>query len=118
VVATRAASGRRSSPDTSQPTSKTTLLGLERALKLPVPAEGIERTGQLEFLEDKLRNEAQGYFLGRPDYIEGFREPTHGSGKAPSIDMPSESEALTARRRPGTRKIRPSTVVVPSVRYG
>jgi diguanylate cyclase len=58
------------------------VLALGRALKLPVLAEGVETTDQLEFLENELCNEAQGYLLGRPDNIEGFRELTHGRAKA------------------------------------
>jgi EAL domain-containing protein (putative c-di-GMP-specific phosphodiesterase class I)/DNA-binding winged helix-turn-helix (wHTH) protein len=69
------------------------VLGLARALKLPVLAEGVERTDQLEFLENELCNEAQGYLLGRPDNIEGFRELTHGGAKAPPIDVPHKSKA-------------------------
>jgi EAL domain-containing protein (putative c-di-GMP-specific phosphodiesterase class I)/DNA-binding winged helix-turn-helix (wHTH) protein len=67
------------------------VLGLGRTLKLPVLAKGIERTDQLEFLEKELCNEAQGYLLGRPDNIEGFRELTHGS--ALPIDVARGSKA-------------------------
>jgi diguanylate cyclase len=64
------------------------VLGLGRALKLPVLAEGVERTDQLEFLENELCSEAQGNLLGRPDNIEGFRELTHGSVKARRSTFP------------------------------
>jgi EAL domain-containing protein (putative c-di-GMP-specific phosphodiesterase class I)/DNA-binding winged helix-turn-helix (wHTH) protein len=67
------------------------VLGLGRALNLPVLAEGVESIDQLSFLQNELCNEAQGYLLGRPDNIEGFRELTHGS--APPIDVPRGSKA-------------------------
>jgi predicted signal transduction protein with EAL and GGDEF domain len=54
------------------------VLGLGRALRLPVLAEGVETTAELEFLESELCDEAQGYLLGRPGDIEGFRQLTHG----------------------------------------
>jgi diguanylate cyclase (GGDEF)-like protein/PAS domain S-box-containing protein len=55
------------------------VLGLGRALHLPVLAEGVETTAELAFLENELCNEAQGYLLGRPDKIECFRQLTHGT---------------------------------------
>jgi diguanylate cyclase len=58
------------------------VLGLGRALRLPVLAEGVETTAELEFLESELCNEAQGYLLGRPGDIAGFRELTHGADAA------------------------------------
>jgi diguanylate cyclase len=54
------------------------VLGLGHALRLPVLAEGVETTAELEFLESELCNEAQGYLLGRPGDIAGFRQLTHG----------------------------------------
>jgi len=42
-------------------------------------AEGVETTAELEFLESELCNEAQGYLLGRPGDIAGFRQLTHGT---------------------------------------
>jgi diguanylate cyclase (GGDEF)-like protein/PAS domain S-box-containing protein len=54
------------------------VLGLGRALNLPVLAEGVETAAELEFLENELCNEVQGYLLGRPGDIEGFRQMTHG----------------------------------------
>jgi diguanylate cyclase len=59
------------------------VLGLGRALKLPVLAEGVENTDQMEFLQNELCDQAQGYLLGRPDNIEDFRKLTHGRA-APS----------------------------------
>ncbi|HEY6255634.1 MAG TPA: EAL domain-containing protein, partial [Xanthobacteraceae bacterium] len=54
------------------------VLGLGRALRLPVLAEGVETTAELEFLENEMCTEAQGYLLGRPGDIAGFRQQTHG----------------------------------------
>jgi diguanylate cyclase len=54
------------------------VLGLGRALRLPVLAEGVETIAELEFLESELCNEAQGFLLGRPGDIAGFRQLTHG----------------------------------------
>jgi diguanylate cyclase (GGDEF)-like protein/PAS domain S-box-containing protein len=54
------------------------VLGLGKALRLPVLAEGVETTAELAFLESELCNEAQGYLLGRPGDIVTFRHLTHG----------------------------------------
>jgi diguanylate cyclase (GGDEF)-like protein/PAS domain S-box-containing protein len=54
------------------------VLGLGRALQLPVLAEGVETAAELEFLEGELCDQAQGYLLGRPGDIAGFRQLTHG----------------------------------------
>jgi diguanylate cyclase (GGDEF)-like protein/PAS domain S-box-containing protein len=53
------------------------VLGLGRALCLPVLAEGVETAAELAFLESELCSEAQGYLLGRPADIAGFRQLTH-----------------------------------------
>ena len=58
------------------------VLGLGRALNLPVLAEGVETNAELEFLENELCDEVQGYLLGRPANIEGFRQLTHGIDEA------------------------------------
>jgi len=70
------------SRDTQAAAIVRSVVGLGRALKLPVLAEGVETAAELAFLESELCNEAQGYLLGRPDDIEAFRELTHGSGSA------------------------------------
>ena len=62
------------------------VLGLGRALRLPVLAEGVETAAELEFLEGEMCTEAQGFLLGRPHDIETFRELTHG------IAAPAEEE--------------------------
>jgi EAL domain-containing protein (putative c-di-GMP-specific phosphodiesterase class I) len=75
------------------------VLGLGRALKLQVLAEGVERSDQLEFLEDELCNQAQGYLLGRPRKIESFRDLTHGNVKHSLIDAPRAAQSKRRRRR-------------------
>ena len=54
------------------------VLGLGRALKLPVLAEGVETVAELAFLEKEDCNEVQGYLIGRPNDIKRFRLLTHG----------------------------------------
>jgi len=54
------------------------VLGLGRALKLPVLAEGVETAAELEFLRSEFCDEVQGYLVGHPAAIEGFRPLTHG----------------------------------------
>jgi EAL domain-containing protein (putative c-di-GMP-specific phosphodiesterase class I) len=54
------------------------VLGLGRALGLPVLAEGVETAAELEFLEKENCNEAQGYLLGRPADIGTFAAVTNG----------------------------------------
>ena len=54
------------------------VIGLGRALRLPVLAEGVETTAELEFLEQELCSEAQGYLVGKPAEIERYRDLTHG----------------------------------------
>ena len=53
------------------------VLGLGRGLGLPVLAEGVETAAELQFLQDELCDEVQGYLLGRPAAIGSFREFTH-----------------------------------------
>jgi diguanylate cyclase (GGDEF)-like protein/PAS domain S-box-containing protein len=58
------------------------VLGLGRALRLPVLAEGVETVAELEFLASELCDQVQGYLLGRPGDIKGFRQLTHGVEEA------------------------------------
>ena len=58
------------------------VLGLGRALGLPVLAEGVETRAELEFLESERCDEVQGYLLGKPCIIEEFRQITHGTDAA------------------------------------
>src|SRR5687768_10309493 len=53
------------------------VLGLGRGLGLPVIAEGVETSGELNFLDSEQCSEAQGYFLGRPEPIQVYRQFTH-----------------------------------------
>jgi diguanylate cyclase len=53
------------------------VLGLGRGLGLPVLAEGVETDAELQFLQDELCDEVQGYLLGRPAAIVSFRNFTH-----------------------------------------
>ena len=54
------------------------VLGLGRALKLPVLAEGVETAAEFAFLEGELCDEAQGYLLGMPSDIAHFHRMIHG----------------------------------------
>ena len=56
------------------------VLGLGRALSLPVLAEGVETAAELDFLEMEQCNEVQGYLVGRPAPIETFQGLVHGDG--------------------------------------
>jgi diguanylate cyclase len=56
------------------------VLGLGRGLGLPVLAEGVETDAELQFLQDELCDEVQGYLLGRPAAIGSFRHITHADG--------------------------------------
>ena len=49
------------------------ILGLGRALNLSVLAECVETAAELDFLDNELCNEAQGYLLGKPADIESHR---------------------------------------------
>ena len=53
------------------------VLGLGRGLGLPVLAEGVETGAELQFLQDEMCDEVQGYLLGRPAAIGSFRHFTH-----------------------------------------
>jgi diguanylate cyclase (GGDEF)-like protein/PAS domain S-box-containing protein len=53
------------------------VLGLGRGLGLPVLAEGVETVAELQFLQEELCDEVQGYLLGRPAAIGSFRNLTH-----------------------------------------
>ena len=60
------------------------VLGLSRALGLPVLAEGVETSAELEFLQKENCHQAQGFLLGRPADIDAFGEMTNGQGTAES----------------------------------
>jgi len=54
------------------------VLGLGRGLDLPVIAEGVERTEELEFLRGETCAEIQGYLVSKPTAIEDFAAITSG----------------------------------------
>jgi diguanylate cyclase (GGDEF)-like protein/PAS domain S-box-containing protein len=63
------------------------VLGLGRALKLPVLAEGVETADEFAFLEGEFCDEAQGYLLGMPTEIGTFRRFTHGDDAIDEQDI-------------------------------
>jgi EAL domain-containing protein (putative c-di-GMP-specific phosphodiesterase class I) len=73
------------------------VLGLGRALSLPVLAEGVETRAEFEFLESEQCDEAQGYLLGKPEAIELFRPFTHGveAEEPPSVVVPLPAKAAS-----------------------
>ena len=52
------------------------IIGLGRALSLPVTAEGVETKEQLAFLANESCDQMQGYLIGRPLPIEDYAEAT------------------------------------------
>jgi predicted signal transduction protein with EAL and GGDEF domain len=52
------------------------IIGLGRALSLPVTTEGVETKEQLAFLANESCDEIQGYLIGRPLPIEDYAEAT------------------------------------------
>ncbi|WP_445489313.1 putative bifunctional diguanylate cyclase/phosphodiesterase [Rhodopseudomonas sp. RCAM05734] len=50
------------------------ILGLSRALRLPVIAEGVETQSQLAFLTRHGCDEVQGYLIGRPQPVAHYRD--------------------------------------------
>ncbi len=59
------------------------VIGLARGLDLPVVAEGVENQNQLEFLSRELCDEAQGFFIGRPEPIAHYADLVNGDGTSP-----------------------------------
>jgi diguanylate cyclase (GGDEF)-like protein/PAS domain S-box-containing protein len=72
------------------------VLGLGRGLRLPVLAEGVETDAELQFLQDELCDEAQGYLLGRPAAIGSFRNVTHADGVSEVGDDALATQAISA----------------------
>lgn len=73
------------------------MLGLGRALGLPVLAEGVETAAELDFLMNEACDEAQGYLLAEPAPIEEFRHLTHGPATA-ATPQEKRLRVLVARR--------------------
>jgi diguanylate cyclase (GGDEF)-like protein len=61
------------------------ILGLGRALALPVIAEGVETEEQLAFLAKEGCKEVQGYLLGRPQPIAHYRQIVTKFADAPEL---------------------------------
>jgi diguanylate cyclase len=64
------------------------VLGIGRGLKLPVLAEGVETREELRFLGAELCDQVQGYLVGRPADIAGFRYLTHATEGARDLEFP------------------------------
>ncbi|MGH6674080.1 MAG: EAL domain-containing protein [Xanthobacteraceae bacterium] len=62
------------------------VLGLGRALNLPVLAEGVETAAELAFLQNENCNEVQGYLIGRPNSIGRFHSLTHEVEEADGLE--------------------------------
>jgi diguanylate cyclase (GGDEF)-like protein len=58
------------------------VIGLARGLDLPVVAEGVETTDQLEFLANELCDKVQGYLIGRPRPISEYADVVGRSSTA------------------------------------
>ena len=56
------------------------IVGLGRALNLPVIAEGVETEAQRGFLVAEGCTELQGYLIGRPYPIHHYRNVVFGAG--------------------------------------
>ena len=64
------------------------VLGIGRGLRLPVLAEGVETREELGFLGAELCDQVQGYLVGRPADIAGFRYLTHAAESARDLEFP------------------------------
>jgi predicted signal transduction protein with EAL and GGDEF domain len=64
------------------------VLGIGRGLKLPVLAEGVETSEELRFLGTELCDQIQGYWVGKPADIAGFRYLTHATGSIRDLEFP------------------------------
>jgi diguanylate cyclase (GGDEF)-like protein len=61
------------------------ILGLGRALALPVIAEGVETEEQLAFLTGEGCDEIQGYLVGRPQPIAHYRQIVNSTVDVPEM---------------------------------
>jgi diguanylate cyclase len=73
------------------------VLGLGRGLGLPVLAEGVETSDELEFLQNEDCHEVQGYLVGRPSAIANFRDLTH--------ELPPDGDIKTREAPPIGAKV-------------
>ncbi|WP_158292296.1 putative bifunctional diguanylate cyclase/phosphodiesterase [Paracraurococcus ruber] len=65
------------------------VLGLAKALSLPVVAEGVETEQQSEFLRTAGCDEAQGYLFGKPRPISCYDHLTHPAASSRTADITS-----------------------------
>jgi diguanylate cyclase (GGDEF)-like protein/PAS domain S-box-containing protein len=73
------------------------VLGLGRSLEIPVVAEGVETTAQLDFLKAENCAEVQGYHIGRPAPLAAVEGWTSLNGGAPAAGG-STAQAAKPRR--------------------
>jgi EAL domain-containing protein (putative c-di-GMP-specific phosphodiesterase class I) len=71
------------------------VLGLGRALSLPLVAEGVETLAELGFLATEQCDEVQGYLVAKPAEIGAFRQFTHGDG---ALAVASRVDAASLRK--------------------
>ncbi len=64
------------------------VLGLGSGLNVPVVAEGVERSEELNFLRAEICQSAQGYLLSRPKDISSFRAITEGHSRTLEQERP------------------------------
>ncbi|MET4492886.1 EAL domain-containing protein [Bradyrhizobium sp. LA7.1] len=64
------------------------VLGIGRGLKLPVLAEGVETREELRFLGTERCDQIQGYLVGKPADIAGFRYLTHAVESQRDLEFP------------------------------
>jgi len=69
------------------------VIGLGHGLNLPIIAEGVETHRQLAFLAKEGCDEIQGYLVGKPEAIEGYRMLTGGRRKRKSKTKPGGTQA-------------------------
>jgi diguanylate cyclase len=73
------------------------VLGLGRALNLPVLAEGVETPAELAFLENELCKEVQGYLFGKPADIANFSSLVHeGEMPKPTTVIPIAAKSAAS----------------------
>ena len=65
----------------------TAVIEMARSLKLRVIAEGVETLEQLQFLQARDCDEAQGYYIGRPIAAEQFAELLQGGIAVPMFQQ-------------------------------
>ncbi len=57
------------------------IIGLGKALEIPVIAEGVETEGERAFLKREGCDEIQGFLIGRPAPIANYADLTSGSAR-------------------------------------